>query len=173
VDRTAQRALPPETASLVREFLALNRRRTRGDPPLGVEELERWMELRPLLEEALGCVGRDPRRTRRRALRVPTHLKVRFRHGAVGGLGRARDVSEGGLFLVTDRPLAPGTPLHLELEAAGRQVEVEGVVVWLRESEGATGPPGMGVRFDNLDESERRAVAELVENALADLQHLR
>ena len=169
MDRDARRPLPLETAALVREFLLLNRRRTRGDPPLALEELERWMELRPLLEQALGARPREAGRGRRRALRVPTHLKVRFACDARDELGSARDVSEGGLFLASERPPPPGTPLHLCLEGAGGRVEVEAVVMWARERSGPDGPAGMGVRFENLDEDQRRAIASLVEEALASL----
>ena len=49
----------PDLSSLVSEFLPLNRRRLHGDPPLGLRELERWMELRERLERLL---RRRPRR---------------------------------------------------------------------------------------------------------------
>jgi hypothetical protein len=124
-----------EPSALVEEFLPLNRRRTRGDPPLSIAELERWMELRSILERALA--GKPPvadqRRPMRRTLRVPTHLKVRFTRGSTIDVSSTKEISEGGLFLTTRRPLAPGTPLHLEIEGSdpGAPIDVEGTVAWV------------------------------------------
>ena len=160
-----------ETAQLIPEFVALNRRRTRGNPPLDVRELERWMELRVRLEQALGSVPGGQEARRRRALRVPTHLKVRCSHDSADQLNVASEISEGGLFLATEKPLAPGTPLHLDLEGLGdgSPLEVEGVVVWVRDQSAGDSPPGMGIRFTNLDDVQRQAVDYLVEHALSSL----
>lgn len=43
---------------------------------------------------------------------------------------RIRDVSSGGLKVVTDVPLAPGTPVHAELSRFGR---FPAVVAWVQE----------------------------------------
>jgi len=160
----------PETARLVEEFLSLNRRRIRGDPPLSAQEWVRWSELRWLIEEALSG-GTAPRNgVRRKALRVPSNLAVECSKPASGALGPVREISEGGVFLVTERPLPVGTPLNFRLVGdRGETVEVEGAVVWVRRPGSDERPPGMGVEFSNLDESQREAVAYLVEEALAAL----
>jgi uncharacterized protein (TIGR02266 family) len=158
----------PETARLVQEFLGLNRRRIRGEPQLSTREWERWSDLRWLIEEALS--GEGPRNgARRKALRVPSDLAVEC-WKASRELGRAREISEGGLFLATERPLPVGTPLRFRLVGdSGETAEVEGAVVWVRRAGSDGGPPGMGIEFSNLDESQREAVAYLVEEALAAL----
>jgi len=163
----------PDLSSLVSEFLPLNRRRLHGDPPLGLRELERWMELRERLERLLGA--RPPLEasghSRRRSLRVPADLKARYR--AADGLasGPVSDLSEGGLFLATEAPLAPGTPLRLELEdpSGAPTVSVAGRVVWARAADNGGGPAGMGVCFVDLDDDAGAAVATLIEGALARL----
>ena len=161
-----------EPSALVEEFLPLNRRRTRGGPPLTIGELERWMELRWLLEHSLA--GKSPiddqGRPMRRTLRVPTHLKVRFTRGSTIDISLTQEISEGGLFLITRRPVAPGTPLHLEIDAAGLDgpIEVEGTVAWVRSSDDGDGPRGMGIRFDYPDEETQAAIGTLVERALSD-----
>lgn len=158
---------------LVAEYLPLNRRRLRGDPPLGVRELERWMELRERLERALGA--RPPLeasgRSRRRSLRVPAALKARYRAAEGLASGPVCDLSEGGLFLATELPLAPGTPLRLELEdtSGASTVSVAGRVVWARGKGGGGGPAGMGVCFVDLDDDGGAAVNALIEGALARL----
>jgi uncharacterized protein (TIGR02266 family) len=162
----------PDRSALIREFLGLNRRRMRGDPPLGVAELERWMTLRKELETALGSVPDQAGAARRRALRVPTHLKVRCSHESHDEISFVKEISEGGIFLATPHPPAPGTPLHLQLEGLDddeEALEVEGVVVWTREASSENGPAGMGIRFTHLDEVQREAVACLVEHALRSL----
>jgi uncharacterized protein (TIGR02266 family) len=161
-----------EPTALVEEFLPLNRRRTRGNPPLSIAELERWMELRWLLEHSLA--GKSPiddqGRPMRRTLRVPTHLKVRFTRGSTIDITSTQEISEGGLFLITCRPLAPGTPLHLEIDtgSAAAPIEVEGTVAWVRSSEDESGPSGMGIRFNYPDEETQAAIGTLVERALSD-----
>ena len=159
------------SAALVEEFLPLNRRRTRGDPPLSVAELERWMELRWLLDHALNgkSIIDGQGHPLRRTLRVPTNLKVRATRGSAIEVFSSQDISEGGLFLVTRRPLAPGTPLHLEIEIsdAAPPIAVDGTVTWVRESGDESGPVGMGIRFDHPDEEKQSAICALVERALS------
>jgi uncharacterized protein (TIGR02266 family) len=163
---------PVEPSALVEEFLPLNRRRTRGNPPLTIAELERWMVLRSLLEHALA--GKSPLdesgRPMRRTLRVPTHLKVRFARGSTIDVSATQEISEGGLFLITRRPLAPGTPLHLEIDAGdpGAAIEVEGTVAWVRRTDDESGPAGMGIRFDHPDQERQAAICALVERALSE-----
>ena len=160
-----------EPAALVKEFLPLNRCRTRGEPPLTIAELERWMELRWRLEHALAekTPAADHDRPTRRTLRVPTHLKVHATRGSIIEISSSRDISEGGLFLVTRRPLVPGTPLHLEIEGRdrGAPIEVEGTVTWVRETDDENGPAGMGIRFDHPDPEKQAAISALVERALS------
>jgi len=159
--------------SLVSEFLPLNRRRLHGDPPLGVRELERWMELRERLERMFGA--RPPlqasERSRRRSLRVPTALKARYQAAGRAASSPVADLSEGGLFLATEAPLAPGTPLRLELgDASGAPpVCVASRVVWARGVGDIGGPAGMGLCFVDLGDDTAAAVATLVEGALSRL----
>ena len=125
---------------------------------------------RALLEHALAerpTTGDHGRRTRR-TLRVPTHLKVRATRCSTTEVSSSRNISEGGLFLVTRRPLAPGTPLHLEIEGrdGSAPIEVEGTVTWVRGSDDEQGPAGMGICFDHPDPEKQAAISALVERAL-------
>src|SRR5258706_10718286 len=93
---------------------------------------------------------------RRRALRVPSHLQVECSHAADLEQGRANEISEGGVFLVTERPIPVGTPVRLRLIGdRGETVEVEGAVVWARPPGRAS--PGIGIEFLDLDESRHEA----------------
>jgi uncharacterized protein (TIGR02266 family) len=155
---------------LVREFLPLNRRRVHGNPPLGLDELARWEEIREQLEVALGAMPPLPDETRRRALRVRTHLKVLVTNQLAQELLLVHDVSEHGVFLRTRRPSEPGSLLRVELrDPNGNTVELEGSVVWARRIGEGTGPPGMAVAFHALSDWDRAVLAEIVEATLATL----
>lgn len=157
-----------DSAALVREFVPLNRRRMRGDA-LSVDEHERWCELRDRLEELLGCAPPTSGQ-RRRALRVRTHLKLLVTTHVAQELLHAHDLCEGGLFVRTQRPSPPGTPLQLELQdRSGRSVDLEGTVAWVRSAPDGMGPAGMGVAFHALSDWDRALLNELVEAALETL----
>lgn len=81
------------------------------------------------------------------------------------------NVSEGGAFLRTGVPLAPGDRARLRFqldERVGAPLEVEAVVVWKRELDEACGGslPGMGLRFVALGERETRTVRGFVAHRL-------
>lgn len=163
------RRLTRESSDLVKEFLRLNRRRIRPDPPLSTPELTRWEELRWRIEELLSARGYG-QRPARKALRVPTDLKVHYSDPEHDALASAHEIAEGGLFLATDSPPPVGTPLHLKVTGDdGETIEVEGAVVWVRRVGERGGVPGIGVEFAGLDDEQREAVAYLVEQALAAL----
>ncbi len=156
-----------DPASLVREFLPLNRRRLHGQPALTVAELERWEQLRDLLEDSQGAVPPAPGERRRRSIRVRTHLKVLVTTHLAQELLLVHDVSENGVFLRTQRPSAVGTPLQIEFhDLRGRSLELEASVVWVRTEGEGHGPAGMGVAFHALSDWDRTVLLELVEAAL-------
>ncbi|MDH3525428.1 MAG: TIGR02266 family protein [Acidobacteriota bacterium] len=91
---------------------------------------------------------RDPRRYRRRTVRV--------RVDYVSDTGAHRDTATtlgaGGVFVHTDRPLPRGTSLALRFRLPGgdRVHEIQGCVVWCRPaSDAAAYAAGMGIRFTN------------------------
>jgi uncharacterized protein (TIGR02266 family) len=154
----------PPTASIVDEFMSLNRRRLFGAPPLGVADLERWQALRRQLADRFGAKldGLLSVVERRAHFRFPTHLEVRFE--TAGDLRSAclRDISEGGLFIVTEDPLPVDAPLRLWIRAPGGTVTVAGRVAWKRPHASAGDPAGMGVRFEGLDEGQRAQIRAAV-----------
>ncbi len=154
-------------AELAAEFTALNRRRVEGDPPLSVLELDRWSELRDLLSFEFGHpapVGPDKHP---RHLRVPTHLKVRY--GPNGEHAAAMiNLSEGGLFVACVEPLAPGTPLRLEIEGESTPtpLRLEAEVIHAREKSTLDGPCGFGVAFRNVEAEEQAQLCSLIDHSL-------
>lgn len=154
----------PPTDELVNEFVHLNRRRVFGAPPLAVFELERWQSLRQTLEQRLGDRLQSLLATveRRAHFRFPTHLEVRFENGADLRTACLGNISEGGIFVATERPLPAGTPLRLFITAPEGTVEMAGRVAWARPTSSRNGAAGMGVRFEDLSLEQREQIADVV-----------
>jgi c-di-GMP-binding flagellar brake protein YcgR len=71
--------------------------------------------------------------------------------------GRAKDISLGGMFVLTETPLAFGVDLvvHLTLPGHKAPFALPAVVRWSRSGE------GMGVQFGLLGARETHAITEL------------
>lgn len=102
--------------------------------------------------ELMQAVGRFVQPAGVRGLpRVPFHERVRIRNGSEELVGRAANLSRGGMFV----DAAPLPPLHselrleFELSDAGPPLRPTAEVVWQRDPTGAE--PGMGLRFLGLD----------------------
>ena len=78
----------------------------------------------------------------------------------------ALDVGWSGIYLKTEYPLPIGTLLKFEVQLAGGQVALAGIgrVVWTRAGARANAvqPPGMGVKFIEMDEPSTKLLDELV-----------
>lgn len=72
------------------------------------------------------------------------------------------DLSEGGTCLLTDRPLPPGTVLHLEISIPARQEKIRayGETRWSRAGAGNEAYQA-GVMFLELDPSEEAKISRL------------
>jgi uncharacterized protein (TIGR02266 family) len=76
---------------------------------------------------------------------------------------RVANISEGGLFLRTSTPLPKGARTHLRLAMAGPDnIEAPAEVMWTRDDGIDGGPPGMGLRFEKLDESSLSALRKII-----------
>lgn len=91
-----------------------------------------------------------PARWRRRG--VPAPRKIRFlpvRFGVVrasepGGLG---NLSETGLFIITDTPVKAGLRLSIVVDLKDDEIPLRGEVRWMRQQHDVGRSPGMGVRL--------------------------
>jgi len=99
----------------------------------------------------------------RRHQRAPIDVAVEF--GAKGSTertaGRAKDVSVGGMFIVTTTPLSFGAELvvHVTLPGQKSPFALPGVVRWSKTDE------GMGVQFGLIGARETHAITELTKEA--------
>jgi len=74
---------------------------------------------------------------------------------------QSRDISQGGMFLISDVPLPVGTEVHLALELPGcGACRIPGYVRWLKSD-------GFGVQFGLLGARETHAIGKIVRTAQA------
>jgi hypothetical protein len=82
-----------------------------------------------------------------KALRRPGSLPVRFGTTGLTEEGVTADLSEEGLFIVTDRVAEVGTMLKFQLEVDAAKIPLKGIVRWKRDRPEAGRPRGMGIRL--------------------------
>jgi len=74
-------------------------------------------------------------------------------------VGFAEDISDGGLFVATYDLLPIGTELTLSLVLpGGRQIVAPARVTWIRDPHDGDLAPGVGVRFERLEDEDREAI---------------
>ncbi|MBN1655536.1 MAG: TIGR02266 family protein [Deltaproteobacteria bacterium] len=99
--------------------------------------------------------------------RAPTALKVKYRSESIDEFieQAGLNISRGGIFVRTKKPMAPNTPLKFEFQLSDSTPVIRGVgrVAWVREKdEDKERPAGMGVKFLKLDDSGRALVERIV-----------
>jgi type IV pilus assembly protein PilZ len=106
----------------------------------------------------------------RQHLRTPMELKVEYRKMNTFFSDYTKNISKGGTFISTDKPLAIGTELifKLFLPAQPAPITLRGQVAWVNEGE-----QGMGIRFLYQDDAQRKnletTVEDMMKDALGDL----
>ena len=82
----------------------------------------------------------------------------------------AGNVSKGGMFLRSNRPLPKGKKVTLEFETDEGKVKVEeGEVVWNKEFEPISidgAPAGMGVEFRSMSDDSQLKIEAFIDDAL-------
>ena len=84
---------------------------------------------------------------KRQHLRIPVSLKVAYRSRDALQKDLVTDLSPGGLFVRTSKPLAIGTDVELEVSIDDQDppIHIRGKVIWLRGED-----QGMGIQFTGL-----------------------
>jgi uncharacterized protein (TIGR02266 family) len=104
----------------------------------------------------------------RKDRRAPSSLKVKYKSATVDEFIEqfGSDISRGGIFIKTKKPLDTGALLKFEFQLQGGAAVIHGVgrVAWRRAEARARAdlPAGMGIKFIKLDD-QSRAVIERVE----------
>ena len=108
---------------------------------------------------------------RRDANRTPIELKVEYKRVDTFFADYTKNISRGGTFISTTRPLAVGTEFifSLTVPGMGEPLRLRGKVIWTNPVENATpaNPPGMGIEFQYSNAEERREKERRVWDLLA------
>ncbi|CAN5368601.1 hypothetical protein BH09MYX1_BH09MYX1_27380 [soil metagenome] len=106
--------------------------------------------------------------------RAAITLKVDYKRLNTFFADYTKNISKGGTFIRTSKPLDIGTEFMfvLSLPSQNEQLTLRGQVVWVtsdaQADEKAGKPPGMGIRFLFTDDSERDAIHDFVERLMAE-----
>jgi type IV pilus assembly protein PilZ len=107
---------------------------------------------------------------RRREERAPIELKVSYKRVNSFFADYTKNISRGGTFIGTERPLKMGTEFVFALEVPGlaEPLRLNGRVIWTTPVENATkaNPAGMGIEFQYVDDGDRKATETIVETLL-------
>jgi type IV pilus assembly protein PilZ len=114
----------------------------------------------------------DDHANRREFERASITLRVDYKRMNTFFADYAKNISKGGTFIRTAKPLDVGTEFVFVLSIPGQEtnLELKGEVVWILTEEESTAekPPGMGIRFKFVDDAERKAVDDFVEKLMAE-----
>jgi type IV pilus assembly protein PilZ len=84
----------------------------------------------------------------------------------------AKNISKGGTFIRTSKPLDIGTEFVFVLSIPGQaeHLQLRGEVMWTVNEEQVTEeqPAGMGIRFRFVDDSERKDLENFVEKMMSE-----
>jgi type IV pilus assembly protein PilZ len=106
---------------------------------------------------------------RRRGFRAPIELKVEYKRLNTFFADYTKNISRGGSFIATDKPLPVGTEFVFALGVPGmpEPLRLRGKVIWVTPTAEATkgNPAGMGIEFQ-YDADERREKEAAVERLM-------
>jgi uncharacterized protein (TIGR02266 family) len=100
---------------------------------------------------------------RRERVRYAVRINVNYRHGDTYLFSRTSNVSELGIFLVSENPLSKDTTISLEFDIPNsrKSIQVLGRVTWVETRKG-TSEPGMGIQFIGLTADTQKQIRSLI-----------
>jgi type IV pilus assembly protein PilZ len=115
----------------------------------------------------------DDPKERRDDTRAPIELKVEYKRLNSFFADYTRNISRGGTFIRTTKPLNIGTDFNFKLVVPRLEepLVLRGRVQWIvnpEEAEGSDREPGMGIGFIYGSEAERHRIEGIVEQLMVD-----
>jgi uncharacterized protein (TIGR02266 family) len=107
---------------------------------------------------------------KRESPRADAQFEVQYRTAQEFILAYSRNISGGGIFVRTTQPPPLNTEVRLRFTLPGvaRLLELRGLVVWTNASvTGSAFPPGMGIKFLDLDPDGARLITEFVKGKIS------
>lgn len=102
----------------------------------------------------------------RKQARTPVILKVNYRDVDKFFTSFAENLSEGGMFISTTRPLRPGATLFLEflLPDSSLKIRTRAEVMWSRKNpKSPRKKRGMGLKFEELSQEDKTKINIMIE----------
>lgn len=119
-----------------------------------------------------GAPGGSDSDKRRAAERSAISLRVDYKRLNTFFADYTKNISKGGTFIRTSKPLEVGTEFVfvLSFPSAEGQLRLRGEVMWVVADDQATeeNPAGMGIRFLFENDAEREGVHQFVERLMTD-----
>jgi type IV pilus assembly protein PilZ len=113
-----------------------------------------------------------PASDRRRSYRHPIELKVEYKRLNTFFADYTKNISRGGTFIGTAKPLPIGTEFvfALEVPMMSEPLKLRGRVIWTTSTDDATkaNPAGMGIEFQYNDDAERAEKEATVERLMSE-----
>lgn len=140
--------------------------------PTGARDDDRLVALMPDVGDP-----KPERPNQREHARQPIELEVEYTRLNSFFSDYTRNISKGGTFIRTAKPLEVGTEFMFKLRVpkVGQPLELLGRVQWvvlpedvLSGHDRGTGEPGMGIRFIYKDGEERARLEQMVERVMVD-----
>jgi len=107
---------------------------------------------------------------RRQQARAAIELSVEYKRLNTFFADYTNNISQGGTFIKTDRPLEIKTEFVFALKIRGldEPLRLRGQVKWITRTEDATedSPAGMGIEFQYADDAEREATEKVVRDLM-------
>ena len=107
---------------------------------------------------------------RRRELRAPIELRVEYKRVNTFFADYTKNISSGGTFIATDKPLDIGTEFVFALDLPGlsEPLRLRGRVMWTTKVEDSSkaNPAGMGIEFQYSSSEERNETEKIVKRLL-------
>ncbi len=147
VEAVSKSTAPPASDSVLR---AANRKAPRRDAEVAATAVMDAVVHAITGPLGIGDDGRDHPR-------VELHVEIDLHSDSHFFSGLSGDVSEGGLFVQTYRPLKIGQEVDVAFDLGGQDVRARAVVRWRRERT-AHAEPGFGLEFVELPEEGRELV---------------
>jgi type IV pilus assembly protein PilZ len=108
---------------------------------------------------------------RRREFRAPIELRVEYKRVNTFFADYTKNISRGGTFIATERPLDIGTEFVFALDLPGltEPLRLKGRVMWTTKVEDSSkaNPAGMGIEFQYANAEERSETEKIVERLFA------
>ena len=102
---------------------------------------------------------------KRRRRRIPCSLVVDYEIDGDAHRGMTRNISEDGMFIKTEKPLAPGQELRLNAGRPGKRLLQFNCTV------ARTAKDGAGIRFERMNLYSNRIIQSVVKRLLGGSRH--